>query len=622
MGLLDRNVAYVALGLTVAACCAHLIKRSFALDVTALIKSFFPLLRKVVDQRFADASEEMLFKASLERPLVRSFLFFGLCCHMLTLSGPFLQILQAETRRQDNPFLWGAGDLRTFRFCFKIVSCLAIALVQGFGLLYVRSPTSCLRILDLERLVMGISVVLVVGVHACPAKSVISSANDSHWEPGRYIEVIGMVTLILMICSYMPMRSITFWFLHAAALIPFVILFMAGSLNVHCLLFLLSCSCFSFATAHRCEQHMREKWIALRESVAFETRLNEQDLEISERSSLAEAMDCIAKSVSGIVVKLGADMTVVGSSDALDSLFGVAMEGELFAHGIDVGDRIPFLGLCNLAVANQDKLRANSQGNWPYSIRFKLPEQLARREGQLFVVHTNCRQFTWLVAVRMDDSVGLPWHPDDDSYDQDEGANSDSSLATQHIDDQTALVWKEEFECSHKELVPSGPCSSSSCISSSSKSISSIRALQSSAQKLIGWQLDSAELIGKARSSAASEVLSPVVTSHGKRCNEALVSDDEGVMSAHMLTPSLSCHKSLLLAMKHWNPPRRHTDCCPRHTVVRLALLALGNEMYGACDPLWSPFSGWQCDRCLCMNRSEKMVCDMCGNRPSVGISL
>merc|ERR1712224_112601 len=54
-------------------------------------------------------------------------------------------------------------------------------------------------------------------------------------------------------------------------------------------------------------------------------------------------------------------------------------------------------------------------------------------------------------------------------------------------------------------------------------------------------------------------------------------------------------------------------ECCPHHYVIQFALRTLARETRSRCNPLWSPFLGWQCPNCTVINHpSSTERCHMC----------
>merc|ERR1712032_1184599 len=86
------------------------------------------------------------------------------------------------------------------------------------------------------------------------------------------------------------------------------------------------------------------------------------------------------------------------------------------------------------------------------------------------------------------------------------------------------------------------------------------------------------------------------------------------LISHYAPTSALGAAISLLCVMVHWNLPRLPGCCCPFHMAVTAATLLLRRLSKQACNPLWSPLTGWQCSHCTCMNREGKEACEQCGS--------
>mmetsp|Transcript_33061 Transcript_33061/g.70933 ORF Transcript_33061/g.70933 Transcript_33061/m.70933 type:complete len:686 (-) Transcript_33061:41-2098(-) len=78
--------------------------------------------------------------------------------------------------------------------------------------------------------------------------------------------------------------------------------------------------------------------------------------------------------------------------------------------------------------------------------------------------------------------------------------------------------------------------------------------------------------------------------------------------------------KSIIIMMHHWNLPRNPDACCPWHTAVHAVQEVAQYEDRTACKPLWSPFLGWQCASCTCLNHAEVHPCNVCGSERPPGV--
>ncbi|CAE7831577.1 unnamed protein product [Symbiodinium necroappetens] len=76
---------------------------------------------------------------------------------------------------------------------------------------------------------------------------------------------------------------------------------------------------------------------------------------------------------------------------------------------------------------------------------------------------------------------------------------------------------------------------------------------------------------------------------------------------------------SLIWLFKHWNFSYLRAQCCPFHAALAVALGTLKAKKKDCCNPLWSPFTGWQCDFCTAMNHENSEHCDLCGSARTVG---
>lgn len=90
------------------------------------------------------------------------------------------------------------------------------------------------------------------------------------------------------------------------------------------------------------------------------------------------------------------------------------------------------------------------------------------------------------------------------------------------------------------------------------------------------------------------------------------------IASCFLDTALLTRRKSIIIAMHHWNLPRNPDACCPWHTAVCAVEEVAKLEARTPCKPLWSPFLGWQCATCTCVNHPTVSPCNVCGSeRPA-----
>jgi len=71
---------------------------------------------------------------------------------------------------------------------------------------------------------------------------------------------------------------------------------------------------------------------------------------------------------------------------------------------------------------------------------------------------------------------------------------------------------------------------------------------------------------------------------------------------------------SMLWLLQHWNFRYVTSHCCPRHAAIAVAMRLIKSHKKDVCNPLWSPFTGWQCEFCSAMNHQQSAICDLCGS--------
>lgn len=109
-----------------------------------------------------------------------------------------------------------------------------------------------------------------------------------------------------------------------------------------------------------------------------------------------------------------------------------------------------------------------------------------------------------------------------------------------------------------------------------------------------------------------------------RTCSESSFGSSAGAVgfpsmaSCFLDTALLTRRKSIIIAMHHWNLPRNPDACCPWHTAVFAVDEVARLEARTPCKPLWSPFLGWQCSSCTCVNHPTVTPCNVCGaERPT-----
>ena len=110
---------------------------------------------------------------------------------------------------------------------------------------------------------------------------------------------------------------------------------------------------------------------------------------------------------------------------------------------------------------------------------------------------------------------------------------------------------------------------------------------------------------------ASTSEFSACEESHPSSQGEADVASDI-LRRDFRVTAEQSCQSSLLRLIKHWSTSRTQRTCCPLHGQLRLAKELVRFTMRVPCDPLWSPWTGWQCPNCTCVNCPNTRTCEVC----------
>lgn len=126
------------------------------------------------------------------------------------------------------------------------------------------------------------------------------------------------------------------------------------------------------------------------------------------------------------------------------------------------------------------------------------------------------------------------------------------------------------------------------------------------------------------RRSRGRSIGSMSSASRSRACSESSFGSSAGAIglpntaACFVDTALLTRRKSIIIAMHHWNLPRNPDACCPWHTAVCAVDEVARLEARTPCKPLWSPFLGWQCSTCTCVNHPTVAPCNVCGaERPS-----
>eukprot|EP00747_Dinoflagellata_sp_TGD_P154212 gnl/TRDRNA2_/TRDRNA2_177479_c1_seq5.p1 gnl/TRDRNA2_/TRDRNA2_177479_c1~~gnl/TRDRNA2_/TRDRNA2_177479_c1_seq5.p1 ORF type:complete len:546 (+),score=53.76 gnl/TRDRNA2_/TRDRNA2_177479_c1_seq5:592-2229(+) len=108
-------------------------------------------------------------------------------------------------------------------------------------------------------------------------------------------------------------------------------------------------------------------------------------------------------------------------------------------------------------------------------------------------------------------------------------------------------------------------------------------------------------------------------------CDSSLESSSDSVevqlmatrpmLDAFRLTSERAQKASLDAMMKQWNVARTSNMCCPWHAAVRTAKKHFKEISRTPCDPLWSPYTDWQCEGCTCLNERLASRCGLCNRR-------
>jgi len=87
---------------------------------------------------------------------------------------------------------------------------------------------------------------------------------------------------------------------------------------------------------------------------------------------------------------------------------------------------------------------------------------------------------------------------------------------------------------------------------------------------------------------------------------------EEPFLTSFKRTPDPDLCNGIWELIQHWNLPRNHRSCCPKHSTLQGMKAILNVCLKDSCDPLWSPFTSWQCKTCCYMNDEDADLCLHC----------
>lgn len=115
-------------------------------------------------------------------------------------------------------------------------------------------------------------------------------------------------------------------------------------------------------------------------------------------------------------------------------------------------------------------------------------------------------------------------------------------------------------------------------------------------------------LHGRLKKSDAASAAS--VTSLGSRDSGAIAADGRSIRP----TPRRKRLGHIREIMRHWHLDRTTQFCCPWHQTIMALEAVLDKLKSEQCNPLWSAYSGFQCEWCFAMNDGGTVDCRFCGD--------
>lgn len=102
-------------------------------------------------------------------------------------------------------------------------------------------------------------------------------------------------------------------------------------------------------------------------------------------------------------------------------------------------------------------------------------------------------------------------------------------------------------------------------------------------------------------------------SSRGSKKSAFLLSSvGDPTVSTFNLTSVETMSLALEWTFSHWNPVCCRGTCCKFHAYSTLAQALLVDMNHLECQPLWAPFSGWQCQNCTSLNNELAYKCSFC----------
>lgn len=337
------------------------------------------------DIRFADAAQEAGFRASLEWELI--CWVFGLSILTAVVDATLLLLIYIrERRREDAPFVWNLSDPRILVFVAGIENFVAPAITVAFSA--VRLFSQRLLSWNWELIATGLSlntIAATFGFSSWHTTQVVGADQAAIWKHDtRSSEIVSILVVLLVtitVTTCVPIRSCILWMVPLfTSLYCLLIAAIVGSpfpdASIRVTFFVVLICAFAHRGAHRNEQYVREKWLAVQL--------------VADQKLVARGLHAMAGTVSDVVIQLGPDLRIVQSNHMHDAFFGRSVQNELLPVLLAEADRHAFHA--SLARASESQ----ALESMPASLMLEHAEM----KVQLVMVDTHCKSPRYLVGVQ------------------------------------------------------------------------------------------------------------------------------------------------------------------------------------------------------------------------------
>lgn len=466
-------------------------------------------------------------------------------------------------------------------------------------------------------------------------------------ESCSWMETLISQVLSFLIVLWMPLRSRTVALLLLSSL---TIVYLSDGLG-KALASMSLASLLLYGGARRAEHLSRLGFKSLHEQKELTTLLQEKEGQAKSNMALARSLQSLAGRRCDLVVILDANLAVWRPTPLQDMFFKQDMQQVLLTDVLPVSEQEMFLSL----------VRRVSEHKSAEALAITLPQGRAK----VILEYAGCEEDRFVMSILLDENADQVFNVDDtliqtiagwkfgeNDMMQRERSNGKAASQAGSLDESLCYSASEPGKSSKK---------SSAIIDFMSETASGITRLKppmvDKEVQVVDSELEE-EGAKKIHETPSTGRPPPLPLNQVRPCSSSASSgsfrsppvrarsrskgSSRGVSSLKRsanpntpegdpeLLPNLPMMKltapfydstsrpcidtSMLWLLQHWNFSYATVDCCPRHAAMQIAVRLLKSHKKDACNPLWSPFTGWQCELCTGMNHEQSVICDLCGS--------